>query len=60
MKAAHTIRTNRPKTGLVAFVRVAAMKSFGGFASALHLGVPAGYQPLDRSEDQMHPGEGSA
>jgi len=46
--------------GLVAFVRAAAaMKSFGGCTSALHLTRPAGYQ-LDRNEDQLHPGEGSA
>jgi hypothetical protein len=49
--------------GLVAFVRAfpmtAAMKSFGGCTSALHLTLPAGYQ-LDRDEDQVHPGEGSA
>jgi hypothetical protein len=46
--------------GLVALVRAtAAMKSFGGCASALHLTLPTGYQ-LDRDEDQLHPGEGSA
>ncbi len=46
--------------GLVAFVHAAAaMKSFGGCTSALHLTRPAGYQ-LDRNEDQVHPGEGSA
>ena len=45
--------------GLVAFLRAAAMQSFGGCTSALHLTLPAGYQ-LDRDEDQVHPGEGSA
>jgi hypothetical protein len=46
--------------GLVAFVRAAAaMQSFGGCTRALHLTLPAGYQ-LDRDEDQVHPGEGSA
>jgi hypothetical protein len=47
--------------GLVALVRaVAAMTSFGVCTtSALHLILPAGYQ-LDRDEDQVHPGEGSA
>ena len=46
--------------GLVAFVHAAAaMKSFGGCTSALHLTLPAGYQ-LDRDEDQVHPGEGGA
>jgi hypothetical protein len=45
--------------GLVAFVGAAAMKSFGGCTSALHLTLPTGYQ-LDRDEDQVHPGEGSA
>jgi hypothetical protein len=47
--------------GLVAFVRAAAaMQSFGGCTSALHLTLPASYQWLDRNEDQVHPGEGSA
>ena len=46
--------------GLVAFVRAAAMKSFGGCTGALHLARPASYQPLVRDEDPMHPGEGSA
>ena len=46
--------------GLVAFVRAAAMKSFGGCPSALHLNLTASYQWLVRNEDQMYPGEGSA
>jgi len=46
--------------GLVAFVRAAAMKSFGGCPSALHLNLPVSYQWLDRNEDQLRPGEGSA
>jgi hypothetical protein len=46
--------------GLVAFVRAGAMKSFGGCAIALQLGLPASYHQLDRAEDQLHPGEGSA
>jgi len=46
--------------GLVAFVRAAATKSFVGCTSALHPGLPASYQQLDRNEDQVHPGEGSA
>lgn len=60
MKSSRVIRTNRPLKGLVAFVRAAAMKSFGGCAGALHLDIPASYQRLDRNEDQVHPGEGSA
>lgn len=63
MKAAHIVTANRPMKGLVAFVRAfpltAAMQSFGGCASAQHLTLPTGYQ-LDRDEDQVHPGEGSA
>jgi len=59
VEAAHIVTTNRPTKGLVAFVRAAAMQSFGGCTSALHLTLPAGYQ-LDRDEDQVHPGEGSA
>jgi len=61
VKAAHIVTTNRPVKGLVAFVRAtAAMKSFGGCTSALHLTLPASYQWLDRNEDQVHPGEGRA
>ena len=60
VKSAHIVTANRPMKGLVAFVcAAAAMKSFGGCTSALHLTLPAGYQ-LDRDEDQVHPGEGSA
>ena len=59
MKATHIATANRPMKGLVAFVRAAAMKSFGGCASAQHLTLPAGFQ-LGRNEDQVHPGEGSA
>jgi hypothetical protein len=50
--------------GLVAFVpafsMTAAMKAFGGCTNALHLSLPASYQRLDRNEDQVYPGEGSA
>ena len=61
MKSAHIVTANRPMKGLVAFVRAAAaMKSFGGCTSALHLTLPASYQWLDRNEDQVHPGEGRA
>jgi hypothetical protein len=60
VKSAQIVTANRPMNGLVAFVRAAAaMKSFGGCVSALHLTLPAGFQ-LDRDEDQLHPGEGSA
>ena len=63
MKSAHIVTNSRPIKGLVAFVPVSlmksALKSFGGCTSALHLGLPASYQ-LDRHEDRMHPGEGSA
>ena len=59
VKSAPIVTANRPMKGLVAFVRTAAMKSFGGCTSALHLSQPSGYQ-LDRDEDQVHPGEGSA
>jgi len=59
VKSAHIVTDNRPMNGLAAFVCAAAMKSFGGCTSALHLSLPSGYQ-LDRNEDQEHPGEGSA
>ena len=64
MKSARIVNDNRPMKGLVAFVpafpMTAAMQSFGGCTSALHLTLPASYQWLDRNEDQVHPGEGSA
>lgn len=64
MNTAHTVTANRPMKGLVAFVSAfpmtAAMQSFGGCTSALHLTLPASHQWLDRNEDQVHPGEGSA
>ena len=68
MKTRHVTRTNRPIKGLVAFVRAAAMGSLGARDVALHQVYPmsrrfepsiGGWQ-LDRNEDRMHPGEGSA
>jgi hypothetical protein len=60
VKSAPIVTANRPMKGLVAFVRAAAaMNSFGGRTSALQLTLPASYQ-LDRDEDPVHPGEGSA
>jgi len=63
VKSAHIVTANRPMKGLVRFVRAfpmtAAMQSFGGCANAQHPTLPASYQ-LDRDEDQVHPGEGSA
>lgn len=59
VKTAHIVTNSRPIKGLVAFVRMSAMKSFGACTSALHQGLPASYQ-LDRAEDRMHPGEGCA
>ena len=60
VKSAPIVTANRPMKRLVAFVHAAAaMKSFGGCANAQHPTLPASYQ-LDRDEDQVHPGEGSA
>ena len=66
VKSLRTVRTHRPMTGLVAFARAAAMKSPGACGAALHLAYPLGGSSLfqatqlDRDEDRMHPGEGSA
>jgi hypothetical protein len=60
VKSRRVVRTTRPIHGLVAFVRAATMKSFVGCPSALHPGLPASDQQLDRDEDQAHPGEDSA
>ena len=68
VKSRHAIRTNRPMKGLVAFVRAAAMGSLDTRGVALHQSHPTSCQfghsfggwQLDRDEDRMHPGEGSA
>jgi len=36
------------------------MKSRGACAALAHPFFPASYQMLERDEDQVHPGEGSA
>lgn len=72
MKTRHVTRTNRPLKGLVAFVpglpKTAAMGSLGACDVALQQVYPmscrfepsiGGWQ-LDRNEDRMRPGEGSA
>ena len=50
--------------GLVAFARAAAMESLGACGAALHqadpTSLPMGFWQLDRNEELMHPGEGSA
>jgi hypothetical protein len=46
--------------GLVAFVRASAMKSLGACGAALHQVFPTSHWQLDRNEDSVHPGEGSA
>jgi hypothetical protein len=49
---------------LVAFARAAAMVSPGTCGAALHqaypMSLPMSFWQLDRNEDPMHPGEGSA
>jgi hypothetical protein len=60
VKSAHIVTASRPLKGLVAFVRAAAMESFGGCTSAVHPGLPASHPWLGRNEDPMHPGEGGA
>jgi hypothetical protein len=46
--------------GLVAFARAAAMGSLGACGAALHQAFPTSWYQLDRNEDRVHPGEGSA
>lgn len=67
MKPGNVTSTHRPEPGQGAFVRAAlGLASMGGGVhfSAQGPFVPAGYCPelgwLDRAEDQVHPGEGSA
>jgi hypothetical protein len=50
--------------GLVAFAQrlpmTAAMGSLGACGAALHQAFPTSWYQLDRNEDRVHPGEGSA
>jgi hypothetical protein len=46
--------------GLVAFARAAAMGSRGACGAAMQGVIPSGHGELDRHEDPLHPGEGSA
>ncbi len=67
MKARNVINTRRPMQGLGAFVRVAA--GLTSVADRSHGCAQGSFVPaslclalgwLDRAEDQVHPGEGSA
>ncbi len=68
MTSRNAVRTSRPLKGLVAFApqlpRTAAMGSLGTCGATMHPAYPAiqplAFEQLDRSEDRMHPGEGSA
>ena len=60
MKSRHVIRTTRPMKGLVAFARASAIKPLGACCATLHQAFPTSHWQLDRNEDQVHPGEGSA
>lgn len=46
--------------GLVAFARATAMGSLGACGAAKQMAFPTSYQQLDRNEQPLHPGEGSA
>lgn len=63
VKPSNVIRTHRPEKGPGAFVHAAL--GFASMGSGVHTStqgffVPASYCWLDRAEDQVHPGEGSA
>jgi hypothetical protein len=64
VKSAHLITSNQPEMGGFAFVpglpMTASMKPWAGRTNALHLGLPTSFRGLDRHEDPMPPGEGSA
>ena len=57
VKSRHTIRRNRPSTGLAAFVRAGAMNSSGTCGAATHPAFPTSQHWLERNDSQMHPGE---
>lgn len=56
----YVARTTRPMMGLVAFARAAAMGSLDAFGVTLHQVFQTSGHQLDRNEDRLHPGEGSA
>ena len=60
MKSRYVVRTTRPMKGLVAFARAAAMGSLGACGAAMHQVLPTSCHQLDRNEDRVNPGEGSA
>jgi hypothetical protein len=64
VKSRYVARTTRPKKGLDAFAprlaMTAAMGSLGACGAALHPAFPTSWHQLDRNEDRVHPGEGSA
>jgi hypothetical protein len=64
VKSRNVIRTNRPMKGLVAFARgfslKATMPSLGACGAALRQSLPTSWHQLDRNEERLHPGEGSA
>jgi hypothetical protein len=60
MKSLHVVRTHRALLGRVAFARAAAVRPQGACVAGLGSFVLASYRRLDRSENPMHPGEGSA
>ena len=60
MISAYTTHSYRPQTGLVAFVRAAAMKPVGGRIDALHLGLPMNLPRFGREDGLAYPGEDGA
>jgi hypothetical protein len=64
VKSRTVVRAARPMKGLVAFAlrlpMTAAMGSLGACGAALHPAFPTSWHQLDRNEDRVHPGEGSA
>ena len=63
MNPGNVIKTHRPVQGLGAFVRAALGLASNGYG--MHTNIRGSFAPaslcwLDRAEDRVHPGEGSA
>ena len=57
VKSRHTIRRDRPITGLAAFVRAGAMNCSVTRGAVTHPAFPTSQHWLERNDSQIHPGE---
>jgi hypothetical protein len=60
VKPNRIVATRRPAQGRVALAPALAMQPWGTCGTAMQLSFAMSYLPLERHEDRVHPGEGSA